>query len=242
MPISLKNSSSGIPWIRYSPQANMLMIASEEGKPRELSFVGKSFAIDIENGSKGWLLIGEGSRDWLPYPIYAAAPPKPSPAYKAGFSVLFFAPKLLGSPEPHEMCSATSAFLNFAERLYNEAEPHFDEGAIPIVKIVSAEAIKAGKGKSRDVLFEITKWILRPAAITEALTKLREAAETPTNKKSANASGAPQTDTGGDDFDDDVKPEAEPKKTAEKPKGRGKKAQPEQPHSSDLLDDEIPFA
>jgi hypothetical protein len=237
MPISLKNATSTLPWARYSPQANVLTIAGEDGKPREISFVGRSFAVDVENGSMGWLLIAEGARDWVPYPINADPPPKPSPAYRKGFSVLFFAPKLLGSPEPHEMCASTNAHLSFCERLYNACEPHFNEGNVPIVKIVSAESIKAGKGKSRDIQFEIPKWIPRPTAIIEALTKLREAAETTTNKKSTGTNGATQTDTGGD-----VKPEAEPKKTTEKPKARAKKAQAEEPHSSDLLDDEIPFA
>ena len=63
MPISLKNTTSVLPWARYSPQANMLTIAGEDGKPRELPFVGKSFAMDPENGSTGWLLIAEGARD-----------------------------------------------------------------------------------------------------------------------------------------------------------------------------------
>lgn len=91
MPISLQNATSILPWARYSPQANVLTIAGEDGKPREILFVGKSFAVDVENGSMGWLLIGEGIRDWVPYPINADPPPKPSPAYRKGFSVLFFA-------------------------------------------------------------------------------------------------------------------------------------------------------
>ena len=62
MPISLKNSTSVLPWARYSPQANPLTVAGENG-PREMAFVGKSFTIDIENASRGWLLITEGMRD-----------------------------------------------------------------------------------------------------------------------------------------------------------------------------------
>ena len=88
--------------------------------------------------------------------------------------------------------------------------------------------------------FEIVKWVPRPAAIIEALAKLKAANVSP--DKSAATNGATQADTGGDDFDDDVKPEAEPKKaTTEKPKARGKKAQAEEPHLSDILDDPIPF-
>jgi hypothetical protein len=242
MPISLKNTGSIQPYIRYSPQANTMTVADEDNKPRKIEFFGKSFAIDIENGSMGWLLIGEGIRDWKPFPINNVTPPSPGPNYKRGFLILLYAPKLLGSPEAHEMCASTGAHLSFCERLYNEAEASFGQGNVPIVKITEAEPIKVGKGKSRELKFEIVKWVPRPAAIAEALTKLREAAESTTNKKSTGTNGATQTDTGGNDFDDDVKPEAEPKKTTEKPKARAKKAQAEEPHSSDLLDDEIPFA
>jgi hypothetical protein len=237
MPISLKNSNSILPWARYSPQANVLTIPGEDGKSRELSFVGKSFAIDIENGVPGWLLITEGSRDWKPFPLDSAAPSSPGPNYKRGFSILINAPKALGSPEAHEMCSSTGAHLSFCERLYNEGEPKFGEGNVPIVKITEAEPIKIGKGKSRELKFEIVKWVPRPAAIIEALAKLKAANASP--DKSAATNGATQADTGGDDFDDDVKSETEPKKTTEKPKARSKKAQPEE--HSDILDDPIPF-
>ena len=55
MPISLKNSASVLPYIRYSPQANAMTLAGENNEPRGIPFLGKSFAIDPENGSMGWL-------------------------------------------------------------------------------------------------------------------------------------------------------------------------------------------
>ena len=172
MPITLKNTGSVLPYIRYSPQANTMTVASEDNKPREIPFLGKSFAIDIENGTPGWLLIGEGLRDWKPFPL-GSSPPAPGPSFKRGFAILIYAPKLLGSPEAHEMCSSTGAHLSFCERLYNEAEPNFGKGNVPIVRITEAEPIKVGKGKSRELKFEIVKWVPRPAAIVEALAKLK---------------------------------------------------------------------
>ena len=146
------------------------------------------------------------------------------------------------------MCSSTAAHLSFCERLYNEAEPQFGKGNTPIVKITDSEAIKVGKGKSRELKFEIIKWVPRPAAILEALAKLKASTDAPPNKDARSADTAT-----GDDFDDDAdmtaaSPKEEPatdkpeKATAEKSKkGRGK-PQPEQQSTSDLLDDEIPFA
>jgi hypothetical protein len=131
MPISLKNATSILSWIRYSPQENNMLIAGDDGKPRDISFLGRSFAIDVENGSMGWLLISEGMRDWKPFAIDAVTPPSPGPSYERGFSILFYAPKLLGSPEAFEMCASTAAHLSFCERLYNEAEPQFGKGTVP---------------------------------------------------------------------------------------------------------------
>ena len=206
MPISLKNTGSVLPYIRYSPQANTMTLAGEDNKPREIAFLGKSFAIDIENGSTGWLLIGEGIRDWKPFPINNVTPPSPGPNYKRGFLILLYAPKLLGSPEAHEMCSSTGAHLSFCERLYNEAEPQFGKGNVPIVKITEAEPIKVGKGKSRELHFEIVKWVPRPAAIVEALAKLKASTNAPPNKDDRSADTA-----NGDDFDDEDVTAASPK-------------------------------
>jgi hypothetical protein len=241
MPITLKNTNSGLSWVRYSPQANTMTIAGEDNKPREIPFLGKSFAIDIENGMPGWLLLGKGLRDWKPAPIDSAAPDK---TYKRGFSVFLFAPKLLGSAEAFEMCASTRVHMSFCERLYNECEPEFGKGNVPIVKITEAEPIKVGKGKSRELHYEIIKYVPRPAAITEALAKLK-AANAATNKNTSTSS-APNTDDGGDDFDDGedaTKEEATTKPeeaSTKKPKGR-EKAKPAQTHSSDILDDPIPY-
>jgi hypothetical protein len=243
MPICLKNSTSILPWARYSPQANILTVAGED-KPREMAFVGKSFLIDIENGMRGWLLITEGMRDWKPFPIGEDPPPSPGPGYKLGFSVLLYAPKQFANPEAHEMCSNTGAHLSFCERLFNEAEPNFGEGNSPIVKITEAEPIKIGKGKSRELHFEIVKMVPRPQAIIDALAKLKAAGAT-TKKDTPSSGGGGSTNDDVDDFDEgptSTKEEPKAAKTEEtttKAKGRGKKAAPE--HSSDLLDDEIPF-
>ena len=264
MPISLKNSTSVLPWARYSPQANLLTVAGET-TPREMAFVGKSFLIDIETGVRGWLLITEGMRDWKPFPIGEDPPASPGPGYKLGFSVLLYAPKQFANPEAHEMCSNTGAHLSFCERLFNECEPKFGDGNSPIVKITEAEPIKIGKGKSRELKFEIVKWVPRPAAFIDALAKLKAAGATTKKDTPSGGGGAANDDV--DDFGDGVtSPNDKPKaggggaandaddfdtegenspqdkpKAAKANKGRGKKAAPEPEHSSDILDDPIPF-
>ena len=212
------------------------------------------------------VVITEGMRDVKYFPLGDAPPESPGPGYKLGVSVLLFAPKQFQSGEAFEMCSNTGAVLSFAERLFNECEPKFGNGGVPVVKIVDATPIKIGKGKSREIKFEIVKMIPRPQAFVDALAKLKAASATP--KKPSGGGGGGWGDGGGgggwddggggggsggpanddvDDFNtDDETPAKEAPKAAKpeeastaKAKGRGKKAQPE--HSSDILDDPIPF-
>ena len=169
MPISLRNSTSLFPWLRYSPQQNKLL-AQGESEPREIKFVGQSFVFDVENGITGWLLIDTGARDWKPFPADKPVPPAPSPKHKRGFYVLVHQPNLLGSI--HEMNGSTNAFNSFMERLYNTAEPEFGKGRVPITRITAAKPIKLGMGKSVEIDFTIEKWIPRPAPLVEALARL----------------------------------------------------------------------
>ena len=96
------------------------------------------------------------------------------------------------------MCASTGAHLSFCERFYNEAEPNFGKGEVPIVKVTESRADQGRQGQERVRLhFEIMRWIERPAAIIEALAKLKAAA-----RSGQDAGGAPDA---GDDFDDDAR-------------------------------------
>lgn len=238
MPISLRNTTSIFPYVRFSPAADKMSKAGEDGKPCEIPFIGKSLAIDIENGLPGWLMVDAGQRDWQAFTINGEKPPSPGPNYKLGFWVLLVAPKLLGSAEAFEMCANTHAHKSFCERLFNEAESNFGKGIVPIVKLTGSESIKIGKGKSRELHFEIVKWIPRPEAFLVALEKIKSAAAPSKDNRAA--------DPGGDDFDDEdvtAAAKAKPAEPKEK-KPRGKKDPPkEPPPQGDLLgDDPIPYS
>ena len=68
------------------------------------------------------------------------------------------------------MCASTGTHMSFCERLYNKPNPILAKAMCrSAVEITEAEPIKIGKGKSRELHFEIVKCIPRPAAIIEAL-------------------------------------------------------------------------
>src|SRR5688572_17377488 len=114
MPISLRNSASLHPYLRYSPQKDRWFIP-ENGAAKAIDIIGRPLAVDPENGAIGWLLVDVGTRDWVPYPINSILPKAPGPNYRRGFSLFVFAAKTLGSAEVHEMCSSTGSHNGFCE-------------------------------------------------------------------------------------------------------------------------------
>lgn len=194
MPISLRNSTSFFPWLRYSPQKSQLL-AQGETEPREIKFVGQSFVFDVENGITGWLLIDTGAYDWKPFPADKPVPPAPSPKHKRGFYILVHQPKLLGSI--HGMNGSTHAYNSFMERLYKTAESEFGKGRVPITRITAAKPIKLGVGMSVAIDFTIENWIARPAPLVEALARLAAG--------SGNAAEDDSTD-GSNGFEDEALP------------------------------------
>src|SRR4051812_17172014 len=113
-------------------------------------------------------MIGSSIRDYKPFAVGAVPQELPGQEYKRAFSVLVCAPKLFGNPEPHEFCSSAGAHMSFCERAYNVCEPNFGKKQVPIIKFTGAEAIKVGKGQSRELQFEVLKWITRPLVMVEA--------------------------------------------------------------------------
>ena len=182
MPISLKNTASILPYVRYSPQANSMTIAGEDNKPREIRILEQANRRGPRKRNAG--LAADRRRHARLEAISARrrVPPSPGPNYKRGFSLLVLRRNFSAALKRMRCALRPARTLSFCERFYNESEPNFGKGDVPIVKITEAEPIKVGKGKSRELHFEIVKWIPRPAAITEALAKLKAAADAAPDK------------------------------------------------------------
>lgn len=169
MPISFNSGGSGLPYIRFSPSINSWTYKTEAG-PMEFDPTKGPIAFDIERMTMGWLTIGEGARDWQPWASFSARTKHPGGEAKQGFLMHCFAPKLFGSEQVYEFSSNATASTRFAEMLYNATEKEHGKGKIPLVQITGAKAIKIGKGTTREVQFEVIKWIDRPAKLEEVAT------------------------------------------------------------------------
>ncbi len=166
MPISFgSGEGSGLPYIRFKPSVNE-WTKSAEGGAEEFEPKSAPMVIDIERMVMGWLLIEPGNKDWKPWASLSARTKKPEGDYKVGFVVHVYSKNLLG-PDVHEFSANNVACTSFIEALYNACEAKFGTGQVPVVQIKGSKSIAIGKGNTREVQFEVVKWIDRPEPLNE---------------------------------------------------------------------------
>ena len=162
MPIRVSGQGSGRPYIRFSPQSNAWLKAGLDG-PDEVDVTTSPLCIDIVNLQLGWMLLGEGVREWQPWPSLTQRTPKPEGDWKIGFSVPVYSKKLLGD-DVHDMAANSTASTRFIEGLYNAVEADIEEDKALVIQITGSKPLRIGKGNTREILYDIVKWIPRPAA------------------------------------------------------------------------------
>lgn len=160
MPLNLIQESSGSPFIRYHANEDEWSRSSEGGDLEEIEMKGATVVIDIEEIQMGWLKL-EGGRDWVPWPDNdPTLASKPSDSHNQGGLVTFYSTKLFGDAPVREFCSSAKGVIRWFEKLYAaaEASENWGKGKVPTIKIGKGTSINMGKGKSRDIAFEITGW------------------------------------------------------------------------------------
>jgi len=155
--LGLSGGGSGLPYIRFSPQANAW--TNKEGQEIQMG----QMVFDIDATQTGWLHLDVGVRNWQPDPELGRKGAQPSEAHKRGFVARFYS-KALGMVE----WSSNGAGSNMAlEGLYMmcSKDRAVNEGKVPVVKYVGAELMKVGKGNTRKPKWELVQWIPRPAGM-----------------------------------------------------------------------------
>lgn len=169
MPISISGGGgSDRPYIRFLPSVNAWVKGGPKGDKIEFEPKGANLIFDVEHMVLGWLTLGEGTRDWQPWPSHTKRTPSPGGEAKVGFSVDVYAPKLLGD-EVYEFCANGTASTRFVEAIYNACEDGFGNGNVPLITITGTKAIKIGKGPTREIEWQLVKWVGRPQAMIDAL-------------------------------------------------------------------------
>lgn len=161
MPLSLGGGEVR-PFIRFKASLNSWEMSTPEGVV-EFSWDAPA-VFDVENIQLGWLLLGEGVREWQPWPGNRQTP-KPEGEWKPGFICQVYSKSLFGDDPVREYSSSATGNVEFIKKLYNEAEANFGKGQVPVVKMTGAKAERIGKGNTRIPTFTIEKFVARPAEL-----------------------------------------------------------------------------
>lgn len=163
MPLQLGGGGDGRPFIRFKPSINAWEMSSEAGL---VEFEWTSPAIfDVERIQLGWLLLGEGLREWQDWPDNKQTPKPDEREWKPGFVLQVYSKAMFGEEPVREFSSSQTGAVEFIKKLYNSVENQFGSGQVPVVKITGAKAEKIGKGTTRIPLFEVAKFVARPAEL-----------------------------------------------------------------------------
>jgi hypothetical protein len=163
MPLIIGGGGDSKPFIRFKLQVNAWEMSSEAGM---IEFEWNSPVVfDIENIQLGWLLLGEGLREWQPWPNNNQTAKPHEGEWKTGFEVNVFSKALFGDEPVRQFSSSQTGALEFIKKLYNECESNFGSGQVPVIEITGAKATRIGRGTTRIPEFVIKKWIDRPAEL-----------------------------------------------------------------------------
>ncbi len=164
MPLNIPSGGNVKPFIRYKPSLNAWEL-SQAGGAQEFAF-DKPALFDLQHIQLGWLLLGEGVRDWQPWPNNVQVAKPAEGDYKAGFEVDVFSSSMFGDEPIRTFSTSGTGPTMFIQELYNEAEksPEWAKGLNPVVQLTGSRAVKVGKGNTRVPTFKIVKWASMPAS------------------------------------------------------------------------------
>ena len=174
--MSLYDAPSGdfTPFVKYNAKAGRWMIKDGDSD-REIQ--NPTFIADFANAKKAWMYFMEGQApDIVYFPSLEAQLEKPSEKHKLGVSVMLFSNDAFGGVVKLESNSInTCQALGELHKQY-EGSPESKTGKLPVVAVKGAEPIKGNYGTNYKPVFEIVKWVDRPAAFDETS---EENSETP---------------------------------------------------------------
>lgn len=141
---------------------------------------GFTAIMDLENIEVGWCLFAAGVAPQLSLvKLGEALPARPSDQHKQGFRMLMKLGKSSGG-DIREIAATSKAVLGSVDELHNayEAGKAANPGKLPVVALTGSKAIvSTGKGQSSTnyaPIFEITKWVDRPAELGGAAGVAKE--------------------------------------------------------------------
>lgn len=147
---------------------------------------GFTAVMDLENIEVGWCLFAQGVAPQMTLvPLGQPLPARPSDQHKQGFRLMMKLGKSSGG-DVREIAATSKAVLGSVDDLHTayEAQKAANPGKLPLVALTGSKPIvSTGQGKSSTnyaPIFEIQKWIDRPAELGGTATAKQEEAPAPT--------------------------------------------------------------
>jgi len=174
------------PYVKYNAKAGRWYVKKDEG---EVEVTNPTFVADFENIKTGWFFFKAGA---APQKVFDESLEKPSAkpqqtyvdekgvtrdCFKRGFETKLYSEQSFGGVV---VLSGASMHLNNAiAELYAQykQEAKNNAGKLPVVQASGTVAMKDKQGTNYKPLFQIVKWVDRPAALAGDKTTAATAPE-----------------------------------------------------------------
>jgi len=168
-----------IPFLKYNAKSGR-WYSKQEDAADDKEVKGMTAILDLAQIKTGKFKFAAGVAPDLKFDssLGAGDAAKPDETYKPGFYVLAFAKSIGGLREFTSNAGVVNEAMN---ELYDAyiAAPEAGQGKLPVVKCVEEKPVESKHGTNYKPVFEIQKWVDRPAEMALADAPKPEAAITP---------------------------------------------------------------
>jgi hypothetical protein len=160
------------PWVKYNAKAGRWYVKGESG---DMEVEKPVFVADFANIKTGWFYYASGQapevildpalnqRAEKPDRTYTDSNGKVKDCFKRGFALNLFSASCFGGVVELSGTSATlSGPINDLYMQYEKSE-EMKAGKLPVIAFVKSDAITGQHGTNYTPVFEIQKWVDRPA-------------------------------------------------------------------------------
>lgn len=151
------------PFVKYNAKAGRWYVKKEEG---EVEVQNPTFVADFANIKTGWFHFSEGMAPSKVYDESLLSPAKkPDENHKRGFEIRLYSEQAFGGVVQFgSVSSIVCGTISDLHTAYEEGVKQ-NPGKLPVVQCTGTEADKGKYGTNYKPLFQILKWVDRPAAL-----------------------------------------------------------------------------
>lgn len=156
-------------YCKYNAKAGRWYTKEDKPEAEEYEVQNLTAVFDFATVKTGWFLFAAGVAPAKTFdPSLTEVAPKPGDGFKRGFEVRLFSDKNLGGVR--EFSSTANAVIEAINPMFDAylAAPESKEGKLPVIKCVKVLPVIGKHGTNYQPVFEIVKWVDRPAELAGA--------------------------------------------------------------------------